>query len=61
MQAVPPGGPLPREDRDPAPDWHDEPSTEPGFEQTRNRRRDALPTIVLLVSVVVIVLLVVLL
>jgi hypothetical protein len=61
MRAIPPGGPLHRDDRDPAPDWLDEPSREPADEQTSNRRRDALPTIVLLVSVVVLVLLVVLL
>jgi hypothetical protein len=61
MHAVPPRGPLDRDDRDPAPDWLDEPSREPAVEQTRNQRSAALPTIVLLLSVLVVVLLVVLL
>lgn len=61
MRAIPPGGPLHRDDRDQVPDRLDDPFGEPAVEQTSNWRRDALPTIVLIVSVAVIVLLAVLL
>jgi hypothetical protein len=60
MHAVPPEGPLHRNDRDPEPARLEEP-TESAVDHGQNRRRAAIPTLVLVVGLVVIVALVFLL
>jgi hypothetical protein len=60
MHAVPPEGPLRRDDRD-EPAWIDEPSSERNVRTDSNRRRAAMPTVLLVAAVVLIVALIVLL
>ena len=55
MQALPPDGPLHRDDRDPEPAWLDEPPTEPPVDRAGNRYRAAIPTLLLVAAVILIV------
>jgi hypothetical protein len=61
MQALPPDGPLHRDDRDPEPAWLDEPPTEPPVDRAANRHRAVIPTLVLVAAVLLIVVLIFLL
>jgi hypothetical protein len=61
MQAVPPEGPLHRHDRDPEPDWLEEPSTKSRVDHDRRRHRAAIPTLLLAAAVILIVALIFLL
>jgi hypothetical protein len=60
MHAVPPEGPLGRDDRD-EPDWLDEPETKPNVDRGRERRGSLGPTLLLLAAVALIVALILLL
>jgi hypothetical protein len=61
MHAVPPEGPLHRDDRD-EPAWlEEEPSTESRVSHDRNRRRAVIPTLLLVAAVALIVALILLL
>ena len=60
MHAVPPEGPLHRDDRD-EPAWLEEPSTKSRESHDRNRRRAALPTLLLVAALALIVALILLL
>ena len=61
MHAVPPEGPLHRHDRDPEPDWLEEPPTESPVDHAGRRRRAAIPTLVLVAAVILVVALIFLL
>ena len=60
MHAVPPEGPLHRDDRD-EPAWIEEPSSERDVRPDSKRRRAAIPTVLLVAAVALIVVLIVLL
>jgi hypothetical protein len=60
MHAVPPEGPLRRDDRD-EPDWLDEPEPKPNVDRGREPRSSLLPTLLLLAAVALIVALILLL
>lgn len=61
MHAVPPEGPLHRDDRDPEPDWLDEPAPESAVQDAGAGHRASIPTLVLVAGVVVVVVALVLL
>lgn len=61
MHAVPPEGPLHRDDRDPEPDWLEEPPTESPVDHAGRRHRAAIPTLVLVAAVILVVALIFLL
>jgi hypothetical protein len=60
MHAVPPEGPLHRDDRD-EPAWLEEPSTKSRVSHDRNGRRAAIPTLLLVAAIALIVALILLL
>jgi hypothetical protein len=55
MHAVPPEGPLHRDDRDTDSDWLEEPSTKSRVSHDRNRPTAAIPTLLLVAAVALIV------
>jgi hypothetical protein len=59
MHAVPPEGPLHRDDRDPQ--WVEEPPTESPADRAGSRHRAAIPTLLLVAAVILIVALIFLL
>ena len=61
MNAVPPEGPLHRDDRDPQPAWVEEPPTESPADHAGSRHRAAIPTLLLVAAVILIVALIFLL
>jgi hypothetical protein len=60
MHAIPPEGPLHRDDRD-EPAWLDEPSNKPCADDAVDQRRSLIPTLLLVAAVALIVALVFLL
>jgi hypothetical protein len=61
MQAVPPEGPLNRDDRDADPAWIEEPSTKSRGDHDKSRRKSVIPTLLLVAAVALIVALILLL
>jgi hypothetical protein len=61
MHAVPPEGPLHRDDRDAEPAWLEEPPTERPVDHAGNRYRAAIPTLLLVAAVILIIVLIFLL
>ena len=61
MHAVPPDGPLHRDDRDPEPAWVEEPPTESPVAHAGNRHSAVIPTLLVVAAVILIVVLIFLL